>query len=178
MSLVGEPSEQKASPTNIVDAQFSAPFVIATALATGKMEWDSYRCLNDPQVRALMQRISCENDPEIETMFPTNMSGKLTVRTKGHTYVRTVVVPKGEPDNFLTESDLREKFNALADSVLGRDGASRLADAILSLDRLNLAATLFEYGVGATHGAQPIEASDQPPNGRQAPNPNYKKSAT
>src|ERR1700761_8430143 len=41
MLLVGEPAQKKANPENVVDGQFSGPFVIATALATGKMSWDS-----------------------------------------------------------------------------------------------------------------------------------------
>ena len=41
MLLVGAPAERKADPQNVVDAQFSGPFVIACALATGAMEWDS-----------------------------------------------------------------------------------------------------------------------------------------
>ncbi len=77
MLLVGTPAEKKANPANIVDAQFSGPFVIASALATGKMAWDSYDGLNDPGIRALMQKIDCENDPEIEAEFPAHMSGSL-----------------------------------------------------------------------------------------------------
>jgi 2-methylcitrate dehydratase PrpD len=144
MLLVGTPAEKKANPANIVDAQFSGPFVIASALATGRMEWDSYRGLDDPEIRALMQRIRCENDPEIEAEFPVNMSGKLTVTAGGRTYRQTVIVPKGEPANFLTEAELRRKFAGLADAVLGADVAARLADAVLHLDRLNRAASLFQ----------------------------------
>jgi 2-methylcitrate dehydratase PrpD len=59
--------------SNIVEAQFSGPFVIASALATGKMVWDSYRGLNNPEIRRLMQRIVCENDPEIEAQFTANI---------------------------------------------------------------------------------------------------------
>jgi 2-methylcitrate dehydratase PrpD len=51
--LLGEPADKKIHPANIVDAQFSGPFVIATALATGRMEWDSYRLLEDPAIHAL-----------------------------------------------------------------------------------------------------------------------------
>ena len=43
MMLIGEPPEKKADPRNVVDGQFSGPFVIASALATGAMGWDSYQ---------------------------------------------------------------------------------------------------------------------------------------
>ncbi|WP_235035223.1 MmgE/PrpD family protein [Roseomonas sp. 18066] len=137
MLLVGSPAERKANPTNIVDGQFSGPFVIATALATGQMGWDSYAQLQDPARKALMQKITCENDPEIEAEFPANMSGKLTVRARGKTFTRTVIVPKGEPENFLTDDELRAKFGGLADAVLGADAAAALAETIARMDRLN-----------------------------------------
>ena len=42
---------------------------------------------------------------------------------------------KGEPDNFLTEAELRAKFAGLADAVLGAERAARLADAVIGLER-------------------------------------------
>ncbi|ONG48360.1 MmgE/PrpD family protein [Pseudoroseomonas deserti] len=145
MLLVGSPPERKANPTNIVDGQFSGPFVIATALATGAMGWDSYAQLQDPARKALMQKITCENDPEIEAEFPANMSGKLTLRARGQTFTRTVIVPKGEPDNFLSEAELRAKFGGLADAVLGAEAASALAETIARMDRLNDVSALLQH---------------------------------
>lgn len=149
MLLVGEPAERKANPQNIVDGQFSGPFVIATALSTGAMNWDSYALLSDPGIKALMQRVRCENDPEIEAEFPANMSGKLTVRARGQSFSRTVIVPKGEPENFLTEAELRAKFSGLADAVLGREAAAALAETIGGLDRLNDLSPLLRSPVQA-----------------------------
>jgi 2-methylcitrate dehydratase PrpD len=135
MLLVGAPAEKKANPQNVVDGQFSGPFVISAALATGKMDWDSYGALQDPVIRSLLPLVSCEQDPEIEAEFPTNMSGKVTVLAGGRRYSRTVVVPKGEPGNFLTEAELRAKFAGLTEAILGRAGSAALADAVLRIDR-------------------------------------------
>ncbi len=133
--LIGEPADKKADPRNVVDGQFSGPYVIACALATGRMGWDDYRLLHDPTVRSLMLKVRCVFDPEIEAEFPANMSGKLTVRARGQSLSRKVVVPKGEPANFLTEQELRAKFSGLTEAVLGADRADRLADAVLALNR-------------------------------------------
>ncbi len=54
-----------------------------------------------------------------------------------------MIVPKGEPETFLSEIELRQKFSGLADTVLGADRAAKLADAVLALDRLNRAASLL-----------------------------------
>ena len=152
MLLVGAPAAKKADPQNVVDGQFSGPFVLAAALATGRMDWDSYQHLHDPAIRALLPRVVCEPDPEIEAEFPTNMSGKITVLAGGRSYSRTVVVPRGEPGNFLTEAELRAKFAGLTEAVLGRAGSATLADAVLAIDRAP--------GVsGLAHAAKPLRAA-------------------
>ncbi|MGE0416174.1 MAG: MmgE/PrpD family protein [Acetobacteraceae bacterium] len=145
MLLIGSPPEKKANPQNVVDGQFSGPFVISSALATGAMGWDSYAGLNDPVVRSMLPKVSCEFDPEIEAEFPTNMSGKLTIEARGQTFVQKVVVPKGEPSNFLTENELRAKFHGLADAVLGEERATKLASAVLGIDTTNDVAGLARH---------------------------------
>jgi 2-methylcitrate dehydratase PrpD len=135
MLLVGAPLAYKQNPQNVVDGQFSGPFVVAAALATGAMGWDSYALLQDPVVRRLMPLIGTEEDPEVQALFPTYMSGKLTIRARGQVFTQLVSVPKGEPANFLTEAELRAKFHGLADAVLGAERAAVLADAVLGLDR-------------------------------------------
>jgi 2-methylcitrate dehydratase PrpD len=134
MLLVGVPPEKKANPQNVVDGQFSGPFVVSAALATGRMGWDSYALLQDPVIRGLLPKVTCAFDPEIEAEFPTNMSGKLTIEAGGKHYEQKVVVPKGEPGNFLSEAELRAKFAGLTEAVLGVDRAARLADAVLAID--------------------------------------------
>jgi 2-methylcitrate dehydratase PrpD len=143
MMLIGQPAEKKADPRNVVDGQFSGPFVIACALATGAMGWDSYALLQDATVRHLLPRIHCEIDPEIEAEFPAYMSGKITISARGQTFVRKVVVPKGEPANFLSEAELRGKFSGLAEAVLGPERAARLASEVLAIDQLTDVSSLM-----------------------------------
>ncbi|MGC8477946.1 MAG: MmgE/PrpD family protein, partial [Acetobacteraceae bacterium] len=150
----GAPPEKKANPENVVDGQFSGPFVLASALATGAMGWDSYAGLRDAKVRALLPRIACAFDPEIEAEFPANMSGKVTLRARGQSFTRKVVVPKGEPANFLTEAELRAKFHGLADAVLGADRAARLADAVLGIAQAPDVAAVMRFATPATGTAR------------------------
>lgn len=152
MMLIGEPAEKKADPRNVVDGQFSGPFVIACALAKGHMGWDSYGLLEDPDIRRLLPRVACEIDPEIEAEFPANMSGKVTIGARGKEFIRKVVVPKGEPTNFLTEAELRGKFAGLADTVLGAERSARLADAVLALDRTNDVSSLMRLAAPVVAG--------------------------
>ncbi|HJS85074.1 MAG TPA: MmgE/PrpD family protein [Acetobacteraceae bacterium] len=150
MLLIGEPADKKADPRNVVDGQFSGPFVIACALAKGHMGWDSYALLDDPDIRRLLPKVRCVLDPEIEARFPANMSGKVTVRARGEDFTKVVTVPKGEPANFLTEAELRGKFAGLADAVLGAERAARLADAVLAIDRTQDISSLMRLAAPVT----------------------------
>ncbi|MEO8136142.1 MAG: MmgE/PrpD family protein [Betaproteobacteria bacterium] len=152
MLLVGAPADKKANPQNIVDGQFSGPFVLSAALVTGAMNWDSYARLNDPAIRGLLPKVVCEHDPEIEAEFPANMSGKVTIDARGERFTQKVVVPKGEPGNFLTDDELRAKFGSLAEPVLGAARTDTLAQALLGFDRAPKAASVFEIA----NGPQPV----------------------
>jgi 2-methylcitrate dehydratase PrpD len=107
------------------------------------MGWDSYGLLRDPTVRSLLPKVTCAFDPEIEAEFPANMSGKLTVTARGQSFAQKVVVPKGEPSNFLTEAELRAKFTGLTDALLGVERSARLADAVLAIDTASDVANLM-----------------------------------
>jgi 2-methylcitrate dehydratase PrpD len=146
MLLVGAPANKKADPQNVVDGQFSAPFVLSVALASGGMSWDSYALLHDIGIRTLLPKVRCEYDSEIEAEFPMNMSGKLAVHARGQVFVKKIVVPKGEPSNFLSGDELLAKFTNLAELVLGPVRTAELAAAILDFDRLETVSTLFDLG--------------------------------
>ena len=149
MLLVGAPADKKADPRNVVDGQFSAPFVLSVALASGGMSWDSYGLLHDIGIRTLLPKIRCEYDSEIEAEFPMNMSGKLAVHARGRVFVKKIVVPKGEPANFLSGAELSAKFTNLAEVVLGPARTAGLAAALLDFERLETVSTLFDLGTTA-----------------------------
>jgi len=142
--LVGAPPEDKRNPVNLVGAQFSAPFVLSTALASGEMTWDSYVKLDDPVVRALMAKVECVHDPDIEAEYPANMSGRITiVAADGNQLENTVIVPLGEPANFLSDEALFAKFSGLARPVIG-DRLHLVAEVVDRLDRLDDLSALTE----------------------------------
>ena len=146
MLLIGAPAAQKADPQTIVDAQFSGPFVIAAALASGAMGWDSYALLGDKAVRAMLPLIRCEHDADAQAHFPGNLSAKLTIRARGQTFQRLVIEPKGEPGNFMTDAELSQKYESLAVPVLGDDRARRLAEALLTMDAAASLSAIMRLG--------------------------------
>jgi hypothetical protein len=62
------------------------------------------------------------------------MAGRITIAARGTSFSQTVAMPKGEPESFPSESELRAKFAGLADEIMGNDRATRLADAVLGME--------------------------------------------
>ncbi len=134
--IIGDPEADKQQPKNVVDGQFSMPFVAAVALREGAMQWDHYaRHIRDPQTLALCKRIRTVVDPAAEAEFPRYMSGVVRVRTRGGALEKFVCVAKGEPENFVTAAELRSKFDGLVRPYLSERRCEELACALLALDQ-------------------------------------------
>ncbi len=132
--LVGDPIDAKRRPRNVVDGQFSMPFLAAVALRQGGMGWDDYaRHLGDLETLALCRRVACVVDPRAEAEFPRQMSGAARVRTGRGTFEAFVAVPAGEPEKFPTPEALRAKFAGLVAPYLSPRRIDALAAAFESL---------------------------------------------
>lgn len=138
-NLIGDPEEDKQNPKNYVDGQFSMAFVAAVAVREGGMGWDDYeKHLGDVATLALCRRIRAVVHPRVEAEFPANMSGLATVKLKsGETLEKMVVVPKGEPGNFLTTGELRAKFDGLTAPYLSDARRDALAKTMLAFDKVD-----------------------------------------
>jgi len=134
--ITGDPEPAKQSPKSVVDGQFSMAFCAAVALRSGGLAWDDYaRHLGDPGTLALCKKVYTRVDPKAQADFPTEMSASLQIRTSRgafETYVRT---PKGEPANFLSAAELREKFDGLTGPYLSARRRDELANALLALEQ-------------------------------------------
>jgi len=145
MRIIGEPLAAKQAPTNIVDGQFSMPFCAAVVLREGKLEWDDYpRHLADAHTLALCKRVDCVLDADAQAALPANMAGKAAITTRRGTFEKFVEVPRGEPDNFLSEEEFRSKFRALAAPYLG-EATDPLADRLLALETISDVGTLASF---------------------------------
>ena len=136
LNIIGQPIAQKHKPVTIVDGQFSMPFLAAVILRTGNLGWDDYDSqLSDPVTLALTAKVDCIQDPKAEAEYPANMAGIARVTTSSGVYEAMVVVPKGEPDNFVTEDELIAKFDGLTAPYLSKSRRDALLDALLNLEK-------------------------------------------
>ncbi|MCH7889312.1 MAG: MmgE/PrpD family protein [Proteobacteria bacterium] len=155
-NIIGDPLADKRRPKNVVDGQFSMPFVAAVALREGGMDWDDYaRHIDDPETLALCQRVDCVVDPKVEAEFPARLSGSVRVTTRRGTLESFVAVPKGEPETFPTADEVRAKFASLARPCLSARRIDALAQALMSLDEASDIGALLSLTRGA--GAPPLK---------------------
>jgi len=143
VKIIGEPAAAKASPSNVVEGQFSMPFCAAVVLREGGLAWDDYaKHIGNAETMSLCKRVTTVVDAEAEAAYPANMAGAVRVHTQDHDYRTFVEVPKGEPDNFMDQSEFIEKFDGLCAPYLNDAQRSRLTDAILTLENANNVAAL------------------------------------
>ena len=136
--IIGEPAAAKQRPKNVVDGQFSMAFVAAVALREGRMSWDDYgRHLIDPETLELCERVSTHPDPMAEAEFPQNMSARVRIETADGSCEKFVRVPKGEPDNFMTDAELAEKFRSLCAPYLAAAELDATRAALASFEQVH-----------------------------------------
>ena len=129
-----EPRERKLNPTSVVDAQFSAPFAVATSIVRRRAFIEEYseEGIRDPDVLAMARKVRWEIDPEAERLWPTRYPCEVEIYLNDGRSMKTRVEwPKGDPENPVTPPELREKFMILSTPVLG-DGGAKAAYAGVS----------------------------------------------
>lgn len=97
-------------------AKMSIPYSIAVALCTGKagMEEFSDERVMDPAVLAVAQRVHVVSDDDLSALCPQKRVAIVTITTSSGIFEKSVVYPKGEPENPMTEDELKTKFIGLA----------------------------------------------------------------
>jgi 2-methylcitrate dehydratase PrpD len=139
--VVGEPQPHKIKPANSVDAQFSVYFQVAAAWLDGHVDQSSYQRIADPDITTLAARISVEQSDGIAKNGCT-----VDVYVGNETLSTTVDLPLGEPQNWISDDRLRDKFQRHAGRVYGVEHAEAIAAAVLdgspSMPMADLAAQL------------------------------------
>src|SRR5215472_1254230 len=125
----------KRRPTQVVEAQFAQPFLVATALVHGKIRIAEVDGLGDAPVLALSDRI-------VGIARDSRPTGSLSItvrRTDGRSVTVEATDPSGSPQNPLSDAQFEAKFRDCARNAL-RPLSNESVDAVLSrvrqLDRV------------------------------------------
>ncbi len=129
LPIVARSDDATVRPSSIVDAQFSVFAQVAFALTEGTVTWESYGRMGSSRVRELIDCMVAVPDTSIP-----RAGGALELSTsQGLRSEYACDQPRGSAEIPLTASDLRAKFNALAEPVLGTAKSARLWEEVRML---------------------------------------------
>ena len=123
----------KRRPTQVVEAQFAQPFLVACALVHGRVSIADVAGLGDPDVLALSDRIQGTVRPDRKKWL--SISAR---HTDGRTVTVEATAPIGSPEKPLDTDRLAAKFRdnaANARIPITQDAVARTFDMILNLER-------------------------------------------
>ena len=124
---------EKRDPRTKELADHSAYYVTAAMIVDRALGPAQYRraSMENPEIRALMERVSIEPDPELD---PTAVGGASTITLRsGQVFSARVEYSRGHPRNPMNYDDEVEKFLALATPVVGEAQARRVERAVSDL---------------------------------------------
>lgn len=137
-------------PPDTLAAQFSLPYTIAVAIFRRRLGHDEFTdtSIRDPKILELAKKIKITVDHELAPLWPKHAPGKVTIRLRdGTEYSETVIDPKGDPKNPISNEEVRKKFRSLALTVLQED---RVLDVMKRIDQLQKETDISEL-TGVLH---------------------------
>ena len=145
--MLVEPVARKQAPQVAIDAKFSVPFCIASALVRGAVTLDSFaeRALRDPPVLALAARVSFA-EPEDAATWRGDAGRMVITLRSGEQFAAALDRARGTPEAPLSDADLVAKFIDCAMRAarpLSRAQATDMAAAILSLEACDDVGAIF-----------------------------------
>lgn len=132
-------------PTATDEAQYSTSYPCAVAMARGTVGAADIadEALDDPEIMRLSQSLTMSEDDAANAAFP----GKRLARVRLHLFDGRVLqsgwhTPRWDATSPPSEAELRQKFHALADPLVGPSRAAAIEEAIRKLPQDGLAPLL------------------------------------
>jgi 2-methylcitrate dehydratase PrpD len=135
------PPEVKRVPRTIVDAQFSVPWTVATALVKGNVSLEDFteEALRNEDVLEISQKVTGQLDPSMNRHGVS--PGSVTIATKaGDEYTEYVEYCLGSPERPMTFDDCARKFrecSAYSIKPLSDDRVDKVIELIRQIEKLD-----------------------------------------
>lgn len=144
--ILGDPAKYR--PTSKETADHSLPYSLAVGLVDGMvtpLQFKQER-IDDPALHPVMDKIKVVANEEFESLFPKFQPSQVTISLKdGTSHSHRVDVPKGDPRDPMTEDEIAVKFNALGESVVGKEACQALRELIMNIEKQENLSKLFEH---------------------------------
>ena len=138
---------KEKKPVTIAGAKYSAPYIIAVALITGKAgrEQFTYDLMKDPEIISLASKIEVKADKDLDLLYDEKWPSILEVTLNdGRVITTRRDLPKGEPEHPVSDKELKEKYLSLAVDRVEPEKAEKIWDTIFNLDNINDVSELTE----------------------------------
>jgi 2-methylcitrate dehydratase PrpD len=126
-------------PETVASATYSAPFTVASALTTGSCWREQYteEKIRDANVLALAQKVEVMKDDELDALYDEKWPAIVEVRTKDGRFLSARRdIMKGEPEDPVSDGELRRKFDSLAGDAVSAERAEKIWKTVFRLQEL------------------------------------------
>jgi 2-methylcitrate dehydratase PrpD len=137
LSLLCQPEDAKRSPRSPVDAQFSIPWGVASAIVGRRVGLDDFTesAIKNRDVLGVTQKMRVEVDDTLHRPGPEPTRVKV-ITNDGKAFVKVVENPLGSLERPMSFEDCARKFNDCAKD-LGAGRIERTIESVRRLERLD-----------------------------------------
>ena len=141
--VVLEPAADKKRPKNAINAKYSMPYTVSTAIIDGSVTLDSFdeSRLARPEILALADKFSHTLNDDWDKSIEMKTGGRLTIETKdGRSFTSTVSKTLGNPENPMTPEAFEAKFFSCMDKAAfpkTRDQQKEVLEHVRAIELIN-----------------------------------------
>jgi len=120
-------------PQSVVGAKMSVPFSVAVALKTGYAGPKEFTPISfrNSKILNLAKRVEIKEEPALTSLVPDKRPAIVEILTKdGNKFQERVDLPKGEPENPLTNEEIKKKFVELASCCRSKEEIANILEIV------------------------------------------------
>lgn len=124
-------------PQSEVGAKMSLPFSVAVAWERGWAGPEEFTSVyfNNPEILALAQKVEVKEDPALTQLVPLKRPAMVRIFSRdGQKIEERVDLPQGEPENPVSEKELKEKFRNLASVSKSKEEIEKIIHAVEAVE--------------------------------------------
>jgi 2-methylcitrate dehydratase PrpD len=124
-------------PETVAGATYSAPYSVASALVTGSCWREQYteEKIRDRRILELAAKVEVVKDDALDALYDEKWPAIVEVRTTdGRLLSARRDIMKGEPEDPLSDSELKKKFTSLATDAVSAEQAEKIWQSVFQMD--------------------------------------------
>lgn len=140
-------------PRTYLEAKFCLEYCVSVALMDGEVSLQHFTSENvsDPRIQRLISKVRMvpAKNEKPGNDLGHELTTRLTVRLDdGREYSHEVVLPKGEPENPMSEEDLASKFRDCANLILSLETTRKCMELVFNLESVRDISEFMEICCG------------------------------